>query len=142
VTAGAAPAVASVAAAMVAFAWAWMAVGIFVGMLFGLYAFEGPLPTPNRIGEYDSCTRRLMRLGHVAFIMLPLISMAYANQIARTSLSPDTQILAVKLCWTGMIGVPTICMTGAFWRWTKYFFSIPVVCFFTSLIMMAVGQMH
>ena len=126
---------------MVAFAWAWMAFGIFTGMIFGMYAFDGPLPTPSIMGPYDSCNRRLVRLGHVAFIMLPLISMNYGYQIATTSLAPATQLLAVKLCWCGMIGVPSICMSSAFWRWTKYFFAIPVVCFFTALVMMAYGKM-
>ena len=126
--------------AMVSFAWAWMATGIFIGLLFGLYSFEGPLPEPKAIGEYSSCSRRLLRLGHVAFIMLPLISMSYAAQIGATSLTDANKILAVKLCWLGMIGVPSICCTSAFVRWTKYFFCIPAVSFFICLVMMAVGK--
>ena len=44
----------ALAKAMVAFAWGWMATGIFIGLLFGLYSFEGPLPEPKSIGEYAS----------------------------------------------------------------------------------------
>jgi hypothetical protein len=134
------PDLARLTQSMVAFAWGWMATGIFTGLIFGLWSFEGPLPEPKSVGAYDSCARRLMRLGHVAFIMLPLISMSYAAQIGGTSLSPETKILAVRLCWLGMVGVPTVCMTSAFWRPTKYLFPIPAVSFFICLVMMAVGK--
>lgn len=125
---------------MVAFAWAWMALGIFVGLIIGMWSFEGPVPTPAVVGEYDSCARRLIRLGHVAFIMLPLISMSYAIHIVDTSLTPDSKILAVRLMWFGMVGVPVTCMMGAFVRPTKYLMSFPAISVFVCLVMMAVGK--
>ena len=125
---------------MVAFAWGWMAFGIFAGLIMGMWSFDGPAPTPAILGNYDSCARRLIRLGHVAFIMLPLISMSYAAQITGTSLSPENKVLAVQLCWTGMVGVPVTCMTGAIVRPTKYLMSIPAISFFVCLVMMAVGK--
>lgn len=127
-------------AKMVAFAWGWMAFGILVGLIIGMWSFDGPLPTPSAVGEYNNTGRRLIRLGHVAFIMLPLISMSYANQIAATSLSEDNKLLAVKLCWFGMIGVPVTCILSAFIRPTKYFMSFPACSFFVCLVMMAIGK--
>ena len=125
---------------MVAFAWGWMAFGIFVGLIIGMWSFDGPAPTPSIVGPYDSTARRLIRLGHVAFIMLPLISMTYAVHILTTSLTPDNKLLAVKLCWFGMVGVPVTCMSGAFVRPTKYLMSFPAISMFVSLCMMAVGK--
>jgi hypothetical protein len=125
---------------MVAFAWGWMAFGIFVGLIIGMWSFDGPAPTPAIVGDYDSCARRLIRLGHVAFIMLPLISMSYAVHILDTSLTPDNKMLAVKLMWFGMIGVPVTCMSGAFVRPTKYLMSFPAISVFVCLTMMAVGK--
>lgn len=125
---------------MVAFAWAWMAFGILVGLIIGMWSFDGPVPTPDAVGAYDSTARRLIRLGHVAFIMLPLISMSYAVHIVDTSLSPENKLLAVKLCWLGMVGVPVTCISGAFVRPTKYLMSIPACSFFVCLVMMAVGK--
>ena len=125
---------------MVAFAWGWMAFGIFVGLIIGMWSFDGPAPTPKIVGDYDSCARRLIRLGHVAFIMLPLISMTYASQIGATTLTEEHKMLAVKLCWFGMVGVPTTCMSGAFLRPTKYLMAFPAISFFVCLVFMAVGK--
>ena len=125
---------------MVAFAWGWMAFGIFIGLIIGMWSFDGPAPTPAIVGDYDSCARRLIRLGHVAFIMLPLISMSYAIHIVDTSLAADTKLLAVKLCWFGMVGVPVTCMTGALVRPTKYLMAFPAISMFVCLVMMAVGK--
>ena len=125
---------------MRAFAWGWMAFGIFAGLIMGMWSFDGPAPTPAIVGDYDSCARRLIRLGHVAFIMLPLISMSYGYQIKDTSLTPEHKLLAVKLCWFGMVGVPVTCMSGAIVRPTKYLMSFPAISFFICLCMMAAGQ--
>lgn len=125
---------------MVGFAWGWMAFGIFTGLIIGMWSFDGPMPTPKIIGDYDSCGRRLIRLGHVAFIMLPLISMSYAMQISETSLSPENRILAVRLMWFGMIGVPVTCMAGGFVRPLKYLMSFPAISVFIALTMMACGK--
>lgn len=127
-------------AKMVAFAWGWMALGIFVGLIIGMWSFDGPVPTPASVGDYNTTGRRLIRLGHVAFIMLPLISMSYAAQIESTSLSLDNKLLAVKLCWFGMIGVPVTCILGAFIRPLKYLMSFPACSFFACLVLMAIGK--
>lgn len=129
-----------IAQSMVSFAWAWMAVGIAIGACLGMFAFEGPLPEPRVLTDYSSCNRRLLRLGHVAFIMLPLISMSYAEHIGATTLSPSTQVSAVVLCWIGMVGVPLVCVVSAFYRPIKYAFPVPVASFLVCLVMMAVGK--
>jgi hypothetical protein len=125
---------------MVAFAWGWMAFGIFTGLIIGMWSFEGPVPTPKIVGNYDDCARRLIRLGHVAFIMLPLISMSYAIHITDTSLTPENKLLGVRMMWFGMIGVPVTCMAGAFVRPLKYLMSFPAISVFICLCIMAAGK--
>lgn len=60
--------------------WGWLliAVSISVGMLMGLYAFEGPLPTPEFLGDYNQWERRLSRLAHSYSILLGMISLFLA----------------------------------------------------------------
>jgi hypothetical protein len=58
--------------------WGWLlvAASMGVGLLVGLYAFDGPLPTPRFAGAYNAYTRRLTRLGHaycIAFGMLAIV---------------------------------------------------------------------
>src|SRR5262249_39578376 len=46
--------------------WGWLliAISMTIGLFVGLYAFDGPFPTPEFVGGYSAFTRRLMRLGH------------------------------------------------------------------------------
>jgi hypothetical protein len=53
-----------------------------VGLLVGLYAFDGPLPTPGFVGSYNEFARRLSRLGHAYCIALGLLAILLARQAA------------------------------------------------------------
>lgn len=60
--------------------WGWLliALSISVGMVMGLYAFEGPLPTPEFLGDYNQWERRLSRLGHSYSILLGIVALFLA----------------------------------------------------------------
>jgi hypothetical protein len=62
--------------------WGWLiiAVSMSIGLLIGLYAFDGPLPTPDFVGSYNEFVRRLMRLGHAYTIALGLLAILLARQ--------------------------------------------------------------
>jgi hypothetical protein len=64
--------------------WGWLlvAVSMNVGLLVGLYAFDGPLPTPGFVGTYNEFARRLSRLGHAYCIALGLLAILLARQAA------------------------------------------------------------
>jgi hypothetical protein len=62
--------------------WGWLmlVVSMSIGLLIGLFAFDGPLPTPEFIGSYNEFTRRLLRLGHAYAIVLGLLAIVLARR--------------------------------------------------------------
>jgi hypothetical protein len=52
-----------------------------VGMLMGLYAFDGPLGTPEFLGEYNETPRRLSRLAHSYSIVLGILAIFLAREL-------------------------------------------------------------
>jgi hypothetical protein len=51
-------------------------------LFMGLYAFDGPLPAPDFLGAYNDIGRRLSRLAHAYCIVLGLLSIFLAREIA------------------------------------------------------------
>ena len=48
--------------------------GLVGGVLMSLYAFQPIVRPPASLDQYDDLPRRLLRLAHIAAIMLPLIN--------------------------------------------------------------------
>jgi hypothetical protein len=65
--------------------WGWclIAASMQVGLLMGLYAFDGPVPAPSYLGEYNDFPRRLSRLGHAYAIVLGMLSIFLSREMAR-----------------------------------------------------------
>ncbi|QEG02717.1 hypothetical protein Mal15_68380 [Stieleria maiorica] len=63
--------------------WGWLliAASTSVGMLIGLYAFDGPFPTPEFMGGYNNLPRRLTRMTHSYSIVLGMISIFLAREL-------------------------------------------------------------
>lgn len=61
--------------------WCLIAVSMGVGLFMGLYAFDGPLPSPAFQGAYDDWPRRLTRLGHAYCILFGLLSIFLARAL-------------------------------------------------------------
>jgi hypothetical protein len=61
--------------------WGWLliAVSLNVGLLVGLYAFDGPFPAPPTQEVYNGFDRRLTRLAHAYSIVLGLIAILAAR---------------------------------------------------------------
>jgi hypothetical protein len=80
--------------------WGWLLVALSMGagLLMGLYAFEGPLPAPEFLGEYNDFGRRLSRLAHAYCIVLGLLSIFVARDT-----SPERQRRASD---ASALGVP------------------------------------
>jgi hypothetical protein len=58
--------------------WLLVCVSMSIGLLLGSFAFGGPLPTPNLIGDYNALPRILLRDGHVLLLSLGMIGIAIA----------------------------------------------------------------
>ena len=74
--------------------------GLLAGMAMSLYAFHPIIQAPDGLASYDDLPRRLLRLGHIAAVMLPLINVVVGPWVDR--LAPRS---APWLIW-GAVGLP------------------------------------
>lgn len=63
--------------------WGWglIAISTSAGMLMGLYAFDGPLTTPDFLGGYNETPRRLSWLAHSYCIVLGIMAIFLAREL-------------------------------------------------------------
>jgi hypothetical protein len=106
-----------------------------------LYAFE-PMVTPAAgFARYDDLPRRLVRLAHIAAVMLPLLNVAIGPWLDRLALSPRLSDAASRLLLFGAVGLPAALVAEAFvpsaaaWHVS----GIPAVAFVAALGIVAVG---
>jgi hypothetical protein len=62
------------------YGWLLIVLSMGVGLVIGMYAFDGPLPTPAFVGAYNEFARRLIRLGHAYTIVFGLLAVLLARQ--------------------------------------------------------------
>lgn len=118
----------------VIFGWVWICLGFIIGMTLGLWA-EGE----NWLGGYVSVTRRYLRLGHVAFIALPIINILYGKELVIADLSESMKYAGSYLMIFGAIGVPITCIAAAFMRKTRYFLPLPALAILIGTIILVMG---
>ncbi len=63
------------------FGWATILASISVGMLMGMYAFEGPFPTPAFLGEYRDLPRRLSWVSHSYAVVFGIVAIFLAYKV-------------------------------------------------------------
>jgi len=114
-------------------------VGIAVGLVIGLWSFDGPVATPAWIGEYTDTSRRLVRLGHIAFIGLGLLSILLADELGRSSLGARGRQMASRLMVAGNVGLPLLLIGAAIWRPLKFAMGVPATCVFAAMVLAAWG---
>lgn len=124
----------------IVFGWIWMVLGITSGSIIGMWAFNGPLPTPPTHEDYASLERRLVRLAHIAFFALPLICVVYGMHIDNIPLSEGLKKMGSISMIICMIGVPTLLIAASLKHVFKYLEVIPVSAGFLALCIMAYGQ--
>jgi 4-amino-4-deoxy-L-arabinose transferase-like glycosyltransferase len=80
--------------------WGWLliALSMAAGLFMGLYAFDGPFPSPTFLGAYNDFPRRLSRLGHAYCIVLGLLSIFVARSLDKSSTD----------AWSRRLGVPLL----------------------------------
>ena len=65
--------------------WLMIAGSIMVGLLIGLFAFDGPLRPPSFLGNYNDWPRRLTRIGHSYSIVLGIVAILISREHERAS---------------------------------------------------------
>jgi len=83
-----------------------LSVGLAAGLAMSVYAFTPMVPVPAELAHYDDLPRRLIRLAHIAAIMLPLINIVLGPWLDRLTLSPLARQAASWLLLGGAAGLP------------------------------------
>jgi hypothetical protein len=119
--------------------WSGMALGAGMGLLLGLWAFDGPLPTPAWIGDYDATPRRLLRLSHIACFGLGLINLLMAREAPRLALSAGLRRAALQAMNLGNVLLPVTLFAAALYAPLKYLMPLPALAVFAALCLTAIG---
>ncbi|MNG74787.1 CorA-like Mg2+ transporter protein [compost metagenome] len=125
---------------LIAFGWSGIVVGIMMGGLMGMYAFKGPFRAPKGHENYTDLNRRMLRLAHIAFIMLPLISMLYGMNIDDLQVPYIYKYYAAICMVILSVGIPVLLIAACFYLPFKYIQVIPFSCGMFALVVMAVGK--
>jgi len=120
-------------------AW-WMIGGsMAVGAVLGLWSFGGPVPAPVGFVAYDDLPRRLIRLGHIAAIALPMLNLLYVPWIRRSRWGGATRRAACRLLLFGTVTLPSVLALAAFWGQGRYLLPIPVAALTVAVCLLAAG---
>lgn len=68
-------------AQLAALSWGLVGLSMVFGLLMGVYAFDGPLPSP--VGPYDDALRQSLRASHILSMLGGLLGLAWADARAR-----------------------------------------------------------
>jgi hypothetical protein len=114
-----------------------MVVGATTGLIMGLWSFNGPMETPTWIGEYGDVSRRLARLGHIAFFGLGMINVLLARELTRASLNTVAHRAASVTMNFGNIFLPLTLFAAAAYHPAKYLLPVPATSVTVALIITA-----
>ena len=83
-----------------------VSIGFLAGLAMSLYAFQPVVQPGAALDQYDDLPRRLLRLAHIAAIMLPLINIVFGTWLDRLRLSTAAKEWASRLLLAGALLVP------------------------------------
>jgi hypothetical protein len=108
------------------FGWSLVLLGFSSGALLGLGFHREAF-----LGGYGSFRRRLVRLGHVACVMLGILQMLVALSPAAASTGPLAGACAAA--WiAGALAMPLVCFLAAWRPGMRRWFPLPVACLITA----------
>lgn len=120
--------------------WLSMVLGAGTGLTLGLWSFGGPVPVPEFLGGYDELSRRLARLGHIAFFGLGIINILVARELPRLPMPPACVGAASLAMNLGNIFLPLALFAAAAYHPLKYVLPAPALCVFVALVIVAMGK--
>jgi hypothetical protein len=119
--------------------WVSTCLGAATGLILGLWSFDGPFAVPAWLGEYDQTSRRLARLGHIAFFGLGILNLLLARELRRIALGPWGRRTASWAMNFGNVFLPLTLFAAAAYRPLKYSMSAPALAVFVALAVTAYG---
>jgi hypothetical protein len=121
----------SVVVLHLAIAWGAILVGLLAGTVIGLFFHR-----EDWLGGYNSWRRRMVRLGHVAFLGTGMLNLAFAVSIGEMGLRSALGLPSALLI-LGTVSMPAVCFLAAWRKPLRHLFFIPVL----SLIGGAAGTL-
>lgn len=107
------------------FGWAWILMGMLAGAVIGMCFHRS-----DWLGGFDAWPRRMVRLGHIAFIGTGLLNIAFALtlRLLDWSADGDAMLTAASILFViGAAAMPTICLASAWREGFRHLFFIPVL---------------
>ena len=114
-------------------AWAGILLSFLVGSAMGLRFYN-----PQWLGGYASWPRRMLRLGHVSLVALPLLNIASVFFLVHFHLAGTGVNWLLALLLVGQISMPLVCLLSAYKPRFRHLFPIPVI----SLVAAAAGFLY
>lgn len=119
------------------FGWLWVTLGFVTGAAMGM-RFD----RPGWLGGYDAWARRLVRLGHIALVMLGVLNILFAHSAARVAL-PGGWVMAASWCFIGGgVLMPVCCAAAARRPGAVKAFAAPVVLLIFAGTVVWVGMVR
>lgn len=128
--------------ANIAVAWCMIALSLMGGAVLGLWSFYGPLTPPAGFEHYAATPRRLIRLAHIASVMLPVLNLLYVPLLGTTGLLLRTRILGCRLLLVGTVLLPLTLAAAAFWPPAEYALGLPVSTLIIAFWIPAYGHLR
>ncbi len=110
-------------------AWIGFLMGCVSGAVAGLF-FHGE----NWLGGYASWTRRMIRLGHLAFWGLALLNLAFALTARALGLTSGLAVASTFLI-VGAITMPLVCYLSAWKSYFRHVFFIPALSVTVAVVL-------
>ncbi len=121
------------------FAWCSFVLGISTGLILGLWSFDGPFPTPEWLGEYDSVSRRMTRLGHIAYFGLGFLTLLISWELPKLTLESREKMIAAKAMIFGNMALPLTLFAASIYHPLKYLMPIPALFVLLAMSIAAKG---
>ncbi len=119
--------------------WWSFVLGISTGLIMGLWSFGGPVPVPEWLGEYNDLSRRMARLGHIAFFGLGILNLLLARELPRLALTRTMRRTAAAAMNFGNLFLPLTLFAAAAFHPLKYLMPLPATSVFVALVIMGWG---
>jgi len=116
-----------------------MAIGAGTGLIMGLWSFNGPMPPPEWLGEYADVSRRLARLGHIAFFGLGILNVLLADELSTDRIGYTARRVASATMNFGNIFLPLTLFAAAAHHPLKYLLPVPAIAVSVALVVAAYG---
>ena len=102
--------------------WVWITAGLASGAMIGVFFYD-----PNWLGGYGTWRRRMVRLGHIAFLGTGLLNLAFVFTFA-TEIAKSPPQFASWLFAAAAVTMPLVCFLAAWRDNLRYLFPLPVAC--------------